>query len=104
MEKSDPKLFREMSEPFESASEADAAINAFFDELGELRKRHGFPNVYVIVGGSIVADSGDEHEFVSTLHYGNGLQAEPLTAYAFGKEQARREQAIADAVKHGKRK
>lgn len=39
-----PKLFRELSAPFPTSAEANAAIEAFFVDLGEIREKHKLPS------------------------------------------------------------
>jgi hypothetical protein len=93
-----PKLYRELSDPFESAKEAQAAWNAFFEDLGEIRKKHGFQNIHVIALDSYITD-GEEGAFMINAHYGDSSQAEAMAAYAFGVEKAQREEVLAKLLK-----
>lgn len=102
--KSNPKLYRELSEPFASAADANTALDAFFQGVEELRKQHRFANVYVIVCASMQGDTADdEQEWQASCHYGDGLRAEAMTAWAYGREQGRREAAIGSAVRSAAR-
>ena len=47
---SNPGLYEEMSKPYENASSATKAMQAFADDLRELRKKHRIPNVVAILG------------------------------------------------------
>lgn len=107
MNKPNPELFRKMSEPFESVEEANKAIVAFFEEVGELRKKHGLENVYFIISGTWKTEEG-EGQFIVPQMYGNPLMAESLTAFAYGREQCERQERIgellAKGIKMGKKK
>jgi hypothetical protein len=88
----DPKMYREMSEPFASIDECNAALKAFFEELYELRKKHGIRDLYYITAGSYLGPDGkDECQFITPSMCGNPLMAENMAAYAFGYEQAERQ-------------
>lgn len=99
---SNPKLYRELSVPFETAEEAQAIFSAFFEELGELRKKHGFQNVHVIVMDNFL-DNGEESAFITNGHYGSMAQAEAMTAWALGIEHSSRE-ALIGQLAAGKKK
>lgn len=60
MSKHDPKLFREMSEPFASVAEADEAVRKLFDDLYEARKKHRIANMLVTIEINTITDSGEE--------------------------------------------
>lgn len=94
------ELFREMSKPFESQDSADAAINAFFHDLGELRKKHKLTNLYCIISGSYVDQSG-EHQFLNNLMYGDQSLALELTAFAFGAEKVSHQQNVERMLEGG---
>jgi hypothetical protein len=96
----DPSLYREMAAPFENADVANAAFKAFFADLGEIRKKHGITNVYVVIGGSIKNPDveGGEREVIVNLMYGDQLRAESMTAWAYGYEQAERESKVSSMV------
>lgn len=94
-----PKLFRELSEPFTSNEEADKALRAFFDELGELRKKHRIRDLHMIVGGSVRTSDDDEGEFMSVMHYGDSSRAEAMSAYAYGVATAERQEVMSKFLK-----
>lgn len=86
-----PGLYRRMSEPFASAEEATAAINAFFDDLAALREKHRIADVHVIAKTNAIETDGEEHVSISRYHLGDALHAESMCAYAYGAEtQARK--------------
>lgn len=96
-----PARYRDLSKPFENYDVANKALSAFYDELSELRQKHKIANVYVILKVNAVGEDGEEGEALSSMHMGSGLEAESLCAWAYGREQSRREQAIAALLKDG---
>lgn len=96
-----PKLFREMSVPFASAEAANQAVEAFYVELGELRKKHKLTNVYTVINASYATTDpeDDEAEFFTSSMFGDFLRAESLVAWALGREQAHRQEMIAHIAK-----
>lgn len=88
----DPEKYRRLSAP-RSPDETNAAINAFFEELGALREKHGLPDVIAIVGVSIQYDSG-VGDAVTSCQYGDSTKAEGLIAWAFGQAQAEHREII----------
>jgi hypothetical protein len=104
---SNPKLFREMSEPFASKEEAREAADAFQEELGELRKKHKIRDVLYVCAFSTIGDNGEEYDSILQGHMGNSLIQEQLAAYALGTIQAERQEMIGQllsrALKNGRR-
>lgn len=84
-----PETYRELCKPFTDADEAEKSLEAFFDELYELRCKHHITDVHVIVRMPI-ADSA----VMTSFHLGNELLCEPMTAWAFGYEQSQRQSRI----------
>ncbi len=97
-----PKLYREMSKPFSSMQEANAALQAFMDELGELRKKHKLPDVYFCVRISYEKD-GEELPAMTHGGYGDSLEHESMLAFAIGQVQSDRQEMISDLMKRGMR-
>ena len=96
--KPDPKLYREMAVPFPSPEAANEAHEAFFTELGELRKKHKIRDLYCTVAGSAVYEDGEEGDFVTSCFFGNQLAAESLCAWALGHETARARESVTKAL------
>jgi hypothetical protein len=92
--KNDPENYYQMSEPFESSQQADEALSNFFKELGELRKKHKMRDVFVVVFDSTKYEDGIIGEFMTTHQYGSSLNGLPMTAYAYGQEQATHKERI----------
>lgn len=93
--KPNPSLFREMAKPYSNLAEAEKEISAFFEGIEQLREKHHIETAYVILRNTAMDEEGREIEFHSTFSLGNQLLAESLCAYAFGTEQARRQERIA---------
>lgn len=92
--KSDPENYYKMSEPLENVEKANEAMEAFFEELSELRKKYKLRDVYVVVNGSVKYENGDAGEFMVTSNFGSVLNALAMTAYAYGVEKSEHEERI----------
>ena len=94
----DPATYRRLSEPFASVDEAEKAWMAFAAELRELRAKHRIADLLAVAGISFIAADGEESWLPIVLHNGDEMKAETLAAYAFGAEQANRQERIARAL------
>lgn len=94
----DPKLYRELSEPFESPDEANAAVEAFFNDLGEIRKKHGFPDVICVISGSCVYPDGEEGNFIIESHHGDEANKVLLAGWLYANSQAEAREMLNKAV------
>lgn len=83
-----------MSQPFPSTQACDEAVKAFNTELRALREKYKLPEVYVILYVNFLDAQGDEGRGLLGLHHGDVAEAEVMTAWAFGTEQARRQERI----------
>lgn len=101
-----PKLFRDLNEPFESNTAADSAVEAFCKDLEAIREKHRIVNVYCVIAGSMVID-GDEQEFMTSVSFGDSLRKLPMTAWAYGTESATNDALmrtiVSKAMKQAKR-
>lgn len=93
MKENDHTNYRKLSEPFPNGTAANDAINAFFEELYELRNKHKIRDVYVVVGGCVLypAEGNDpeiEADFITAFHAGEELKREPMVTWAVGYEAA----------------
>lgn len=86
--KSDTENYYNMSEPFNGEKEANEAVGKFFEELGELRKKHKIRDVLVVLYDSVKYDDGNCGEFMCTGNYGNQINCLPMAAYLYGQEQS----------------
>lgn len=87
MKTKNPKLYRELSEPFASFDVLNAAISAFVDEVYELRVKHKLPDVTLVISGNVALDADDETSTATYAHFGNPDRAVQMLAYALGREE-----------------
>lgn len=102
----DHDKYLEMSKPFASGEAAETAVNAFFEEVYELRNKYKLADIHIV--GRIPVADGLIH---CAMHFGDLNLAEAMAAWAFGYEQSRRQQRIAEiyngsiqAITHKNRK
>lgn len=112
VEHHNPALYRKLSEPYASPEEADRALSAFWDEVYALREKYKIPDLYMIlmfsvkqIDNRIPGDLGlvnetDEAEgtMMARLSAGNPMNTEAMTGWAFGQEQAGRQERISGVV------
>lgn len=98
-----PSLFRQLNQPFADVDAANAAIEAFFEELGSLREKHKMANVLLVVEGSYLVD-GEEQEFITSASYGDGAKPLAMAAWAHGREEATYADAIATIRSQGRKR
>jgi hypothetical protein len=92
MAKSDPEKYRLLSAA-RTPDEVNAALTAFFEEMGALREKHGIPDVVTICGVNAQYESGIGNAVIWS-HYGDSTRAESLLAWAFGQAQVERLELI----------
>lgn len=97
----DPETYRKVSAPFPSTDAANAAIDAFYHDVREARAKHGIRDVHLIMGGEMLSD-GNSQEFYMSAHIGSTSNAEAMTAWAFGKAQARRQEEVMRLIEESK--
>lgn len=104
-----PKLYRELSEPYASAQEAQAKADELFKRAGEIRKELKIPNLYLVIGATWMGEPGTEYEGkelagVIPGGFGDSFQHEAMLAYALGIVQAERQSMIGDLLAKGIRR
>jgi hypothetical protein len=100
---SDPKMYRLMSEPFESVDEANKNLEAFCDELYALRVKYRIRDLLYAIQIACVRDDGIEADATSVNFYGASEKMESIAAFAFGHISAKRQAAIQDQVSDASR-
>jgi hypothetical protein len=80
----DPANYRKVSEPHETPKAANEALTAFYEEVGELRKKHRIAQVLVVCETNVMYESG-EGAALTHMQYGDALKGVPLAAYAYGQ-------------------
>lgn len=93
--RSNPKLYRELSEPFASVEAAEEAANGFMKEIADIRTKYRMRDVYVALGFSHTnIATGEECGAIVSGGLGDAFQWEVLLAHALGQEQADRQQRV----------
>lgn len=99
----DPALYRDLSAPFASPEDAQAALAAFWADVQEARKRHRLADVVVVV--QVPVRFGEEEGVsASVSHLGNWQNKEAMLARALGDASAEREALLAVLAAGGGRK
>lgn len=93
--KPNPKLYRQLSEPFADSDAASKAAKDFADEMAELRIKHKMPDVVVIISVNYLNKDGDEGEIQCTLSLGDINNKLMMLAHALGEEKQRQRDLIA---------
>ena len=81
-------------------SEANERLQAFFADLGEIRKKHGICDVHCIVLQNVETANG-EAPGMCTIHYGDKRNALSMTSYAMGHAQGDHQKFILAARSQG---
>lgn len=85
----DAANYHEMSKPFSSHDEANAAVDGFWEEFYALRNKYRLADVHVIISVNV-----EDGACFLSMHAGSSTQAERMTAWAFGKASAERQQQV----------
>lgn len=79
----DPATYRKMQEPFGSPETANAALQAFFDDVKAARVKHHIADVLLVINVNVVYPSGEGQALTCSM-IGDELRGEPMAAYAHG--------------------
>ncbi len=94
----DLENYMQLSIPFESTDKANEALTNFYNELGELRKKHKIPDVLIVTKGTVRYEDGEVGDYIQHSSFGNSLNALPMAAYAYGQIQADHESLISKLI------
>lgn len=97
-----PKLFRELSVPFKDLDAANAALDAFYEDLLALRIKHKIPTLLILTHVGY-EDKDQEITASSSLRVGDQGTHLQMLAEAYGEYKAQYDAAI-NAAANGKRK
>ena len=107
MESQNPEIYRKCCTT-KPPEQAQTDWEAFCQEVYELRVKHQIPDLCLVARMVLQYPEG-EGQAMTIAHFGDELQAEPMTAWAFGHEQSQRQERIASLVldaskmlRHGK--
>jgi hypothetical protein len=93
----DPEKYRRLSAP-RSADETNKALEAFFEEMGTVREKHGIPNVVLVASVMVQYADGNVGEAVTMSSYGDSLKIVPLLAYGLGQARAEDREMVAKLI------
>lgn len=88
------KRYRKASEPHASMDAAEKAMQAFFDEVAELRVKHQIRDVLLICNVCLIEKDDTETVASGTIGFGTQSLFESMAACAYGTEKARNEERI----------
>jgi len=80
---------------------ANDRLNAFFKDLGEIRQKHGLPDIHCIVQQNTLTDTGGEAPGLCTIHYGDQRNALSMCSYAMGHAQGESQKFVLAARAQG---
>lgn len=83
-------LYHELSRPYPDHGSAVAALDAFAEDLAELRKKHRIADVCVVM-----AVTAKDEEVTSMVGLGDQLKALTLLARAYGAAQEKLRRLLA---------
>jgi hypothetical protein len=89
----DAALMRKIREPFASANDGNAAMEAFLDDVAAARDKHRISEVYLALSFPYVAE-GEETRGIAVWGCGDEMRHEQMAAYAFGTAQADRRVSV----------
>ena len=94
MQTTNPKLYRELSEPFPNEDAAEKALESFREELETLRAKHKIADVIAVLQVNALSKDGEEGVMTATVSFGNALRKLLMLAQALGREQQLLESSI----------
>jgi hypothetical protein len=96
---SNPKLYRELSAPFENTDAATKALEAFGKDLEEIRAKHKICDVVAVIQVNAIDKDGEEGLMTASMAFGDPMKKPLMLAQALGKEQQIFEGAIGRFLK-----
>lgn len=98
MNKSNPKLYRELSLPFADAKIAEESATSFLEGVAKLREQFKIADVEVIIMGGRLHE-GEEEPFFGSAHFGDSKNSEMMCAYGLAAARKDHEAMIGRALK-----
>lgn len=86
--------YRDMSVPYESHEAASKAIDAFYEELNEIRAKHRIADLTVVIAVNYNLASGDETTAMCTAHIGDGMKHLAHAAFMYGEAKRGHEEML----------
>lgn len=94
---SNPKLYREMSEPKPDRETMSVDLEAFYADVRAARVKHKIADVSMVIAMNGMLD-GKEGRMLVHTHLGNMWEAESMLAQGLGTVRAEREAIISTAM------
>lgn len=85
--------YRDLSKPFDSVADANAAIDAFQTELYALRNKHRIRDLVFVLQVSVTYPEGEGSPTLAGM-FGDTNKMEGLAGFAFGRASAERQERI----------
>lgn len=98
----DPKLYRELSQPFASVEAASEALDKFNSEVRELRSKYRIPDVVILTSVNIDYPDG-EASAIGISHHGSPAVAQSIASYAAGYYAAEAAELTSRTIAAGKK-
>lgn len=92
--KLDPENYHKMSEPFESQDLATDALENFYNDVEDARRKYKIPDILVVTKGSTKYADGHIGQWIQHTQYGNQLEGEVMAAFVLGQMQAERRENV----------
>lgn len=89
-----PARYRKAAEPHASPEAASEAVEAFFDEVAELRVKYKIRDLLMVYGLCFTERDGSKTTSLGVSGFGNQTLWESMAAFAYGREKAARETRI----------
>lgn len=87
-----------LSEPLDGPDAANAAVEAFFKDVGAARQKHRIADCAFVVALNVRYADGVVGQAMTTCSFGDELKIESMLAFGLGREQATRREAIAKLI------
>lgn len=91
---SDEKTYLTLSQPFESADEANDSMNKFLMEVRELRFKYRMRDCLIVVAFNVKYPDEVISDVICDHHFGDLNQQLPMAAFAYGRAQAENRERI----------
>lgn len=100
-----PGRYRELCEPFRDSDEANASLNAFFEDVKASRVRHGLPDIFVAVEVRVIHANPEigETRAIANLYMGDAMGNKlPMLARLYGEARAEHESQMGALIAAGR--
>lgn len=102
MQHNDPATYKLCSTPHATPEEATSALEAFFADLAEIRKRHRIANVVLVA--EVNVDAGEDVQpepRLATFSLGDSTRHLQLAAVGYGQQQELQRKSVEQYMRLG---